>query len=179
MSAPVTSDPVLDMVLNGLPPSDTLRVSPPCYPCPAWKAQHSRTAFGDDIFTMCRLDQPEMFPVELTFEHLVMAGSICVTDRVRLLGPRCEDLLVGTVVSVPGADRWADRAAQVTIRYQTGLSEGPRDEIEARLGSRGFSVWGVWDTVEGWVPLTLVAERLVTAHRVRDGGAGGGAGGGC
>ena len=131
-----------------------------------WKTERARTAFGADIWTLRRLDLPEIFPVELTLEHLLWlyAGE---DAALRLLGRNTKDDIHCTVVWRPPLDQWHDMRDKVRMRTAAG-DVVARDVLEARAGRSGLEAWGVWDTSEGWVPLPLVVERLARCHRLRD-----------
>lgn len=133
-----------------------------------WKAQVAHGPMGLTMLSIGRTDQPEVFPMPLTPEHLVLTKMLHVNDRVKLRGERGEPDTTWVVVSAPEADRWTDLEAQMTLRSEADDTVLTREEIETKTGQRGLENWAMWERCEGWVPLSLVGERLVELHQARD-----------
>ena len=133
-----------------------------------WKAQ---VVYGPMELTMLsigRTDQPQVLPMPLTPEHLVMTNMLYIDDRVKLRGEKGEKDTTWVIVDAPAMDRWADPEAQLTLRSEEDSTVMTREKIESTKGQRGLENWAMWEQSEGWVPLSMVGERLVEAHQRRD-----------
>lgn len=131
-----------------------------------WKIQQACTAFGADIWTIQRLDQPEIFPVELALEHLLWLHT-GENAALRLLGRNSKDDINCTVEWRPPLDQWNNMRDKARMRTAAG-NVATRDVLEVCAGRSGLEAWSVWDASECWVPLPLAAERLARCHRLRD-----------
>ncbi len=133
-----------------------------------WKAQVAHGPMGLTMLSIGRTDQPEVFPMPLTPEHLVMTNMLHIGDRVQLRGEGEVKDTTWVITDVPSTEQWADPKAQMTLRSEADNTVMTRVEIESIRGQRGLENWTVWERSEGWVPLSLVGERLVAVHQARD-----------
>lgn len=133
-----------------------------------WKARVAYGPMGLTVLSIARTDQPDVFPMPLEPEHLVMTKMLHIGDRLQLQGEKEEKNTTWVVVDAPSTDEWADPEAQLTLRSEADDMVLTRDAVESKTGQRGLENWAMWERSEGWVPLLLVGERLVELHRSRD-----------